>query len=59
MKITLYYYYFVFIVVGLISKSLSVCYDKWLITDKLCNQYKLLYFKLLLYKNIIINFYSI
>ena len=41
----IYYYYFVFIIVGLLSKSLSVCYEKWLITDKLCDPYKLLYFK--------------
>ena len=41
----IYYYYLIFIILGLISKSLSVCFDKWLITDKLCNPYKLLYFK--------------
>ena len=41
----IYYYYFIFIILGLIIKSLSVCYDKWLITDRLCDQYKLLYFK--------------
>ena len=41
----IYYYYLVFIIVGLFSKSLSVCYEKWLITDKLCDPYKLLYFK--------------
>ena len=41
----IYYYYFAFIFAGLFSKSLSVCYEKWLITDKLCDPYKLLYFK--------------
>ena len=41
----IYYYYLVFIIFGLFSKSLSVCYEKWLITDKLCDPYKLLYFK--------------
>jgi hypothetical protein len=43
-KIT-YQYYFIFIVIGFFMKAFSVCFDKWLITDKLCNPYKLLFFK--------------
>ena len=41
----IYYFYLGFIILGLISKSILVCFDKWLITDKLCDPYKLLYFK--------------
>ena len=43
-KIT-YQYYFIFIIIGFFMRSFSVCFDKWLITDKLCNPYKLLFFK--------------
>ena len=41
----IYYYYLIFIFIGLFSKSLSICYDKWLITEKFCEPYKLLFFK--------------
>lgn len=41
----IYYYYYIFIIIGLIARSLNICFDKWLITDKLCNPYKLLFFK--------------
>ena len=41
----IYYYYFIFIIVGLMARSFNICFDKWLITDKLCNPYKLLFFK--------------
>jgi hypothetical protein len=41
----IYYNYFIFIMVGLLARSFSVCFDKWLITSKLCDPYKLLFFK--------------
>jgi hypothetical protein len=41
----IYYNYFTFIMVGLLARSFSVCFDKWLITAKLCDPYKLLFFK--------------
>jgi hypothetical protein len=41
----IYYNYFIFIMVGLLARSFSVCFDKWLITAKLCDPYKLLFFK--------------
>ncbi len=41
----IYYYYFVFIIIGLLLRSFSVCFDKWLIIDKLCHPYKLMFFK--------------
>jgi hypothetical protein len=41
----IYYYYFIFIIIGLLVRSFSVCFDKWLITDKLCDPYKLLFYK--------------
>ena len=39
------YYSIIFLIIGIIVRSFSVCFDKWLITDKLCDPYKLLFFK--------------
>ena len=39
------YLYFTFTSIGILSRSFSICYDKWLIIDKLCHLYKLLFFK--------------
>ena len=41
----IYYYYLGFLILGLLSKSIVVCFDKWLITDVLCDPNKLLLFK--------------
>ena len=41
----IYYYYLGFLILGLVSKSIVVCFDKWLITNILCDPHKLLFFK--------------
>ena len=41
----IYYYYLGFLILGLVAKSIVVCFDKWLITDILCDPNKLLFFK--------------
>lgn len=39
------YYYIIFVVFGNITNSLSIWVDNWIMTVKLCNPYKLLFFK--------------